>query len=163
MLLEDTNTALSIFPAFAHRCKHSNSSRSCLKDVLGNILRNHKSLVVQVFGLFAVTATATGSLYFLDTKTVASGSGLNAVGVLLLILNLTFLLVAGACIASAGSDTVRVFLKKHHHKYVGRAQSILGGHTWLKKLFRLRSKGGNHGPLQQLSVQNHSATPSLEE
>ena len=116
---------------------------------------------MQVFGLFAVTATATGSLYFLDTKSVANGSGLNAVGVLLLTLNLVFLLVAGAAIASASSDTVKVFLKRHHNKYVERAQSALAGHAWHKRLFRVRLRSRNHGPLQQLSGDN--ATSTLDE
>lgn len=117
--------------------------------------------VVQVFGFFAVTVTATGSLYCFDTNTIASSSGLNAVGVFMLILNLTFLLVAGAAIASAGSDTIRVFFKKHLNTFRGRAKSVLRRQVFHRKLFEIRLGVRTHGPLQQLSGQN--ATAALDD
>lgn len=85
---------------------------------------------MQVFGLFAVTATATGSLYFLDATRVASTSGLDAAGVLLLMLNLAYLLVLGVAIASAASLAVRIFVKKHYNKGVSRVHAVLQGQRW---------------------------------
>ena len=85
---------------------------------------------MQVFGLFAVTATATGSLYFLDASKAASNSGLNAAGVMLLILNLTYLLVLGVAVASAGSHAVRIFVRKQYSKIALRICAVLGGQTW---------------------------------
>ena len=50
-------------------------------------------LTLQVFGKFAVVATATGCLYFMDTSRATSEGphqGLQAVGILLLLLNLAY-------------------------------------------------------------------------
>lgn len=49
-------------------------------------------LLWQVFGLFTVLATATGCLYFMDSNAVASKTGKDAAGVLLLLLNAFFVL-----------------------------------------------------------------------
>ena len=63
-------------------------------------------LWLQVLGLFTVVATATGCLYFLDQDNVASGVGLNATGVLLLILNFGFVLLMAVLISLRGGPTV---------------------------------------------------------
>ena len=85
---------------------------------------------MQVFGLFAVTTTATGSLYFLDVSSVASNAGLDAAGVMLLILNLAYLLVVGAVFASAGSRAVGIFVRKRYNKIILQSHTVLGGQTW---------------------------------
>ncbi len=46
----------------------------------------------QVFGFFTVLATATGCLYFTDSGGVASRTGQDAAGILLLLLNAGFVL-----------------------------------------------------------------------
>lgn len=61
---------------------------------------------VQVLGLFTVVATATGCLYFLDQDNIASSVGLNATGVLLLILNFGFVLLMAVLILLRGGPTV---------------------------------------------------------
>ena len=52
--------------------------------------------------MFTVVATATGCLYFLNSDDIASSSGLNAAGILLLILNVVFVLVMLALICQRG-------------------------------------------------------------
>lgn len=63
-------------------------------------------LWLQVLGLFTVVATATGCLYFLDQDNIASSVGLNATGVLLLILNFGFVLLMAVLILLRGGPTV---------------------------------------------------------
>ena len=105
-------------------------------------MQNSVLTAAQVFGLFAVTATATGSLYFLDSNKVASNGGLNAAGVLLLILNLAYLLAAGVAIASAGSQTVRIFIRKQYSKLILGAQTALGVRSWQQKALGVRLSSG---------------------
>lgn len=64
-------------------------------------------LVLQVFGMFAVLATATGCLYFMDPSNVASPSGLEAVGVLLLILNILYVLATAALVTTIGAHKAK--------------------------------------------------------
>ncbi len=52
-----------------------------------------KDICLQVLGLFTVVATTLGTLYFVDTDKLANSQGLDAVGVLLLILNASFVLL----------------------------------------------------------------------
>ena len=66
---------------------------------------------LQVFGLFTVVATATGCLYFLDQDDVAKSNGLNAAGVLLLILNIVFVAVMALLISKRGGPVVLKWLK----------------------------------------------------
>jgi len=58
---------------------------------------------LQVLGLFTVVATATACLYFVDTSGVASQAGIDAAGVLVLLLNAFFLLCMAILIAKAGA------------------------------------------------------------
>ena len=96
--------------------------------------------VVQVFGIFAVTATAAGSLYLMDANKVASKSGLDAVGVLLLILNMAYLMAAAAAITLATADTVRVFIKKHCHTLIVLARGNPGVHALRQKALGLSGR-----------------------
>lgn len=57
---------------------------------------------MQVLGLLTVVATATGCLYFLDPNEVASNVGLNATGIVLLILNLAFVALMAVLISKRG-------------------------------------------------------------
>lgn len=92
--------------------------------------------------MFAVTATATGSLYFLNSNSVASNNGLSAAGVLLLMLNLAYLLAAVLAIASAGSQTVKTFIRKQYRKLISRAQTVLGVRAWQPKPAGVRLTSG---------------------
>lgn len=56
-----------------------------------------------MLGLFTVVATVTGCLYFVDPTGVAEQTGIQATGILLLILNAFFFLVMGLLIAKAGA------------------------------------------------------------
>lgn len=62
---------------------------------------------VQVLGLFTVTATTLGTLYLIDTEDVASPQGLNALGVLLLILNASFVIIMASLILLAARQSIR--------------------------------------------------------
>ena len=62
---------------------------------------------MQVFGLFAVMATATGCLFFLDTNTITQHSSLNPVGVLLLLLNVGYIALMAVLITKQGARHVR--------------------------------------------------------
>ena len=111
------------------------------------------SSCLQVLGLFAVTATAAGSLYFLDTNRVASSSGLNAAAILILLLNLAFLLVASAAVASAASDAVRVFIRRHYNKLISRAHNNSGVHALRQIVHGVSFRSRRSDPLHQMSVQ----------
>ena len=54
-----------------------------------------------------VVFTALGCLYFMDTNSVASSTGLQAVGALLLILNLAYLICMALLIAKTGFPKAR--------------------------------------------------------
>ena len=61
---------------------------------------------LQVLGLFAVMATATGCLFFLDTNTLTQRSSLNPVGVLLLLLNVGYIALMAVLISKTGARHV---------------------------------------------------------
>lgn len=67
---------------------------------------------MQVFSLFTVLGTAVGCLYMLnaDTSYVASQAGLNAVGVLIVLLNSAFVLVMAVLIVRSSTGKVRSML-----------------------------------------------------
>ena len=67
-------------------------------------------LCLQVLGLLVVVATATGCLYFLDPDEVASHAGLNAAGILLLIVNFGFAVLMAALISKRGRPTALKWL-----------------------------------------------------
>ena len=56
---------------------------------------------LQVFSMFTVAATATACLYFLDPAGIAKQAGIDAAGVLILILNAIFLLTVAVLIVKA--------------------------------------------------------------
>ncbi|DBB05192.1 TPA: hypothetical protein ACH3X3_010435 [Trebouxia sp. C0006] len=105
---------------------------------------------VQVLGLFTVVATATGSLYFLDSGKVASHAGLNAVGVLLLLLNVAYLLLVALLLAVAAKDFVKAHLGKRFAKVITAAENILNAlRAWLSKPF---GRGHRRSPHRQLAL-----------
>lgn len=65
-----------------------------------------------MLGFSVVLATATGTLYFVDTSGVAARQGLDAVGVLLLLLNAAFLLLMVFLIARAGRHDAMQYAKR---------------------------------------------------
>lgn len=59
-----------------------------------------------MLGLFAVMATASGCLFFLDASTLAQSTGLSAVGVLLMLLNVAYIVVMAVLIVKQGARHV---------------------------------------------------------
>ena len=108
-----------------------------------------------MLGLFAVTTTAIGSLYFLDTAQVASKAGLNAVGILLLMLNSAYLLMAAPFIASAGYEAIMSFICKHLTALKPKVSYLSNVRTsWQDRKFGSSLRRRNHGPLQELAGQD---------
>lgn len=70
----------------------------------------HNVCLHQVLGLFTVVATVVGIVYFTDPRDVASSAGLDAAGVLLLILNIMFVLLMAALVLRAGKGSIRKYL-----------------------------------------------------
>ncbi|DBA90089.1 TPA: hypothetical protein ACH3X1_003408 [Trebouxia sp. C0004] len=66
---------------------------------------------MQVLGLFIVQTTAAGCLYFLDPTNVANSSGLEAVGITLLVLNVAYVVVMLIMIAVFGAHTTKHFTR----------------------------------------------------
>lgn len=64
---------------------------------------------MQVLGLFTVVATAVGCLYMINTSMsfVASKSGLDAAGGILLVLNAAFVLIMVILLAQAGVADIK--------------------------------------------------------
>ena len=62
---------------------------------------------LQVLGLFIVQTTAAGCLYFLDPSSIANNTGLQAVGVVLLVLNIAYVLAMLVMIAVFGAATTK--------------------------------------------------------
>ncbi len=103
-----------------------------------------------MLGWFTVVATATGSLYFLDSGKVASHAGLNAVGVLLLLLNVAYLLLVALLLAVAAKEFVKAHLGKRFSKVITASENILSTlRAWLSKPFGHRHR---HSPHQQLAL-----------
>ena len=59
--------------------------------------------LMQVLGIFVVQVTASGCLYFLDPTNIANSTGLAAVGIALLVLNLGYVVVMLVLIAIFGA------------------------------------------------------------
>lgn len=64
-----------------------------------------------MLGLFVVLATATACLYFLDPTNIANSSGLEAVGVVLLVLNMGYVVVMLVLIAATGANKTKHFTR----------------------------------------------------
>ena len=94
-------------------CVHNQRSRS---DVYA---------ALQVFGKFAVVATATGCLYFMDVPKVASTKGLEAVGVLLLVLNLLYVVATGLLVTKTGAKKARQLLFSASRRAPAAAKTLL--------------------------------------
>ena len=90
------------------------------------------NLWLQVLGLFTVVATATGCLYFLDQDNIASSVGLNATGVLLLILNFGFVLLMAVLISLRGGPTVLKWARCAQQHSVRWVQHIPGMPCWTR-------------------------------
>lgn len=69
---------------------HLTGQSGCTSFV--ELLKKHEWTCLQVFGMFTVAATATACLYFLDPSGIAKQAGMDAAGILVLILNASFLL-----------------------------------------------------------------------
>ena len=113
---------------------------------------------VQVFGLFVVVATATGCLYFLDQGDIASQTGLNAAGVLLMILNAVFVLIISVLIVKRSMHYVKSCLVYFQQSIFDLYQRLRGGRyqQWLSTSSRRSnsstvSSSGSMG--RQTSVQ----------
>ena len=91
---------------------------------------------MQVFGLFTVVATATGCLYFLNQDDVADSSGLTAAGIMLLILNITFVAVLAFLIMKRGSPTVLKWARKSQKKGTMLVRQIPGVSRWLSPPYK---------------------------
>ena len=72
----------------------------------------HAMPLMQVLGIFVVQVTATGCLYFLDPTNVANSTGLAAVGIALLVLNLGYVLVMLVLIAIFGAAKTKHFTRQ---------------------------------------------------
>lgn len=94
-------------------CTHVSKSRSDLCAAL------------QVFGKFAVVATATGCLYFMDVSKAASTAGLEAVGVLLLVLNLLYVVTTVLLVTKTGAKKARQMLHSVSSKAPAAAKRLL--------------------------------------
>lgn len=66
---------------------------------------------LQVLGLFIVQTTAAGCLYFLDPTNIANSTGLEAVGIILLVFNVAYVVVMLSMIAVFGADTTKHFTR----------------------------------------------------
>ena len=69
-------------------------------------------ILLQVLGLFIVQLTAIGCLYFLDPTDIADSSGLEAVGILLLLMNGLYVLAMLILIAIYGAAKTKRFTCK---------------------------------------------------
>lgn len=76
--------------------------------------------------MFSVVATATACLYFLDPAGIAKQAGIDAAGVLILILNALFLLTVAVLIVKAGGHKAVVQAQQMLSKFC-RAMQSLGG------------------------------------
>lgn len=68
--------------------------------------------VMQVLGLLTVVLTATGCLYFMDPNNVASSRGLEAVGALVMILNVGFVVLELVLIVVVGASQTKHYMCK---------------------------------------------------
>ena len=85
--------------------------------------------MLQVFGKFAVVATATGCLYFMDaTRAATEGPqrGLQAVGILLLLLNLAYIAATLILVTKTGEHKGRS-LARISMSMISRAGSTISG------------------------------------
>ena len=123
-------------------------------SLYGNARQMLMGALLQVLGLIAVTATTIGSLYLLDTAHVASKAGLNAVGILLLILNIGYLLLAAPFIASAGYQATALFIGKHFTTLKPKANRLSNVRiSWQDRNFGSSLRRRHRGPLQELAGQ----------
>lgn len=104
---------------------------------------------MQVFGLFAVAVTATGSLYFLDDSEVAKKDGLTAAGALLCILNMAFVAVISMLISKRDGPTVIKWAVWSKHIVVSHSRRG----SWLKSRRSNSSTSINRSVSRSSSVQ----------
>ena len=64
---------------------------------------------LQVYGLLTVVVTTTGTLWFTDDSNVASTRGLDAAGILLLILNVACVLLMAVFIVLAARGNIKKY------------------------------------------------------
>ena len=102
-----TNTVL---PCVA---KQSVCTLAALQTALPAVLNRAATqcATLQVLGLFIVQTTAAGCLYFLDPTNIANNTGLEAVGIILLVLNVAYVVVMLVMIAVFGADTTKHFTR----------------------------------------------------
>lgn len=103
---------------------------TCTEGSSGAVLSFSRSgpdlcAALQVFGKFTVVATATGCLYFMDVSKAASTAGLEAVGVLLLLLNLLYIVVTALLVTKTGAKKARQLLHSVSSKAPAAAKSLL--------------------------------------
>lgn len=84
-------------------------SQTALSAVLNHAAP--QSATLQVLGLFIVQTTAAGCLYFLDPTNIANSTGLEAVGITLLVLNVAYVVVMLVMIAVFGADSTKHFTR----------------------------------------------------
>ncbi len=109
MLVAQTSRNITAFP-----CK--SSLLTCLQRFQTALLAvlNHaapQNATLQVLGLFIVQTTAAGCLYFLDPTNIANSTGLEAVGIILLVLNVAYVVVMLIMIAVFGADSTKHFTR----------------------------------------------------
>ena len=120
---------------------------------------------MQVLGLLTVVATAVGCLFMMNTNMsfVASKSGLVAVGVLLLLLNMGFVLIMVILITRAGVDDFKnglLWVYKHFKACWACFGSPSGGISrGLKKQVNLSMK--MHSQSTSCSTSRASSTTGL--
>ncbi len=94
-----------------------------------------------MLGLFTVGATATGCLYFMDTTNVASPRGLDAVGVLLLLLNILYVIAMALLVLVTGAHKTKRFTQAAVRSFQSSASSF--GRSMSTSFARLRSARGS--------------------
>ena len=93
-----------------------------------------------MLGLFTVGVTATGCLYFMDTTNVANPRGLDAVGVLLLLLNILYVIAMALLVLVTGAHKTKHFSQAAVRSFQAGASRF--GRSMSTCLARLRSARG---------------------
>jgi len=112
----NTMFLLSLLACVFHLCRASafqsnlsTSALAMLSLVLSSRCCYYGAANPQVLGLFTVGVTATGCLYFMDTTNVANPRGLDAVGVLLLLLNILYVIAMAMLVLVTGAHKTKRF------------------------------------------------------
>ena len=91
---------------------------------------------MQVLGLLVVVLTTTGCLYFMDPNNVASTAGLQAVGTLLMLLNIGFVVLALVLIAVLGASQTKHYTRKAISIVKTGSFHVKGGFSRVMSSFR---------------------------